>query len=153
MYTQEIIKFLTTHVMLSITWIILLIIILYIFINDWICKFHKITYNKAIFLINKKNATIIDIRHTNDYLSEHIMHSINISIEKIKNKNFSKLKKFIKNPLIIVHYDGILSNSIIKYFKKLGFNEIYILQGGIANWKAENLPLLSKKINPKLIKE
>lgn len=145
MHVHNIIIFLKSHIILITIWITLLIIILYIFINDWIYKLDTISNNHAIFLINKKNATIIDIRNYSDYLSGYIIRSINISIENIKDNNFSELKKFKKNPLIIINYNGILSNSIIKKFKKIGFNEIYILDGGIISWKSANLPLLSKK--------
>lgn len=144
MYTQEIIKFLQAHILLSTTWIMLLLIIIYILINDWIYKLPYISHNNAIFLINKKNAVVIDIRDHKDYLSGYIINSINISIEKIKNNNVLKLKKFQKHPLIIVHNTGVVSNSIIQYFKKIGFEKIYILQGGIINWKTNHLPLLLK---------
>lgn len=144
MYIQEIIKFSQAHFFLSTTWTILLIIILYTLINDWIYGSHQISNNNAIFLINKKNAIVVDIRDNDDYLSGHIINSINISTKKNKNSNFLELTKFKENPLIIVHNNGILSHSIIQNFKKIGFEKIYILKGGIINWKANNLPLLLK---------
>lgn len=144
-YIQEIIKFLTQHIILAITWILLLVIIIYIFVKDWSCKFYKISQNKAILLINKKNATIIDIRNYHDYISGHIINSINVPIEKIKKNNNLKFKKFNENPLIIVNNNGILSNSVIKYFKNMGFQEIYILSEGIIGWKNNHLPLILDK--------
>lgn len=144
MYIQEIIEFLKEHIILSVTWIFLLIIIISIFINDWKYRLFQISHNKAIFLINKKNATIIDIRDHNEFLKGHIINSINISIKNIKNNNCLKLKKSKKTPLIIAHENGILSNTIIKNFKELGFEDIYILHGGINSWKTENLPLVLK---------
>lgn len=144
MYTQEIIKFLKTHFILNSIWLILLLIILYTFINDWLYKYNRISHNEAIFLINKKNAIIIDVRNHNDYLLGHIINSINISIEKIKNNNFLKLKKFKKEPLIIVNYNSSLSNDVIQHFNQLGFEKVYVLHGGINHWKANNLPLLLK---------
>lgn len=146
MCTQEIIQFLTQHTILSIVWISLLIIIIYTSTHDWIYKIYQISHNQAIFLINKKKATIIDMRNSDDYASGHIINSINISIEKIKKNDCLELKKLKKYPLIIVHDNNTLSHSSIKHFKNIGFKNVYILQGGITNWKINNLPLLLKKI-------
>lgn len=148
---QEIITFIKEHIILSVTWISLLLIMLYTLINDWIYKPYLISRNKAIFLINQKNAIIIDIRDHQEFLTEHIMHSINISIEKIKNQNCSELKKFKKNPLIIVHKTSILPYSIIQQLKKLQFEQIYILNGGITSWKTDNLPVVCKNNKQKIM--
>lgn len=145
MCIQEIIKFIKEHIILNTTWIILLFTILYILFNDWMQKSYQISHNTAILLMNKKHATTIDIRNQKDFLAEHVINSINIPIEKIKNNNYLKVKASEMLPLIIINDNGILSNAIIKNFKKIKFKKIYILYGGIIHWKANNLPLVNNK--------
>ncbi|URJ31750.1 rhodanese-like domain-containing protein [Blochmannia endosymbiont of Camponotus modoc] len=145
MYMQEIIAFLQRHIILSIIWVLLLIAVLYTTINSWLFGSSEILRDKAIYLINKKNAIVIDIRSQDDYHAGHITNSINVSIEEIKNNNICKLKRFKQYPLIIVHDNNVLAHSIKRHLYKLKFEEIYVLYGGIVGWKSDNFPLLLKK--------
>ncbi|WP_159715030.1 rhodanese-like domain-containing protein [Blochmannia endosymbiont of Camponotus nipponensis] len=144
MYKQEIAIFLQQHTILSVVWMVLLIAVLYTTINSWLCRYSEILRDTAIFLINKKNAIVIDIRSQDDYRLGHIANSVNISIEDIKNGNIYKLKRFRKHPLIVVHDNNILAHSMKQRLCKLKFEEVYVLHGGIVGWKAENFPLLLK---------
>ncbi|URJ28184.1 rhodanese-like domain-containing protein [Candidatus Blochmannia vicinus (nom. nud.)] len=142
MYMQEIVIFLQQHTVLSIVWILLLIATLYTTISSCLFKSSEILRDQAILLINKKKAIVIDIRSQDDYCSGHITNSINVSIKDIKNNNICKLKRFKKYPLIVVHDNNSLAHSIKQHLYKLKFEEVYVLHGGIVDWKSDNFPLL-----------
>lgn len=142
----EILIFMKNHLMLISIWFVLFGIVLYTTIIYWIRRGFEISCNDAIFLINKKNAGIIDMRTKDEFCSNHIINSINVSLNDIKKANVFLYEKFQDKPVIVVHSGSILlSFSIRKYLNKLGFLEVYILKGGIYDWKDHNLPLLSKK--------
>ncbi|URJ23251.1 rhodanese-like domain-containing protein [Blochmannia endosymbiont of Camponotus sp. C-003] len=146
MYILEIITFLQQHIILSAIWVLLFIATLYTVINNWLFGHSEILRDKAIYLINRKNAMVIDIRSQDDYYAGHITNSINVSIEEIKSNNICKLKGLKQHPLIIVHDNNVLAHSIKQHLlHELKFKEIYVLHGGIVGWKADNFPLLSKK--------
>lgn len=137
--------FIKQHVILVVIWIFLLIMVFYSIIINWISNHFEISCDKLVSLINKKNAVVIDIRNRNDYDSGYIMNSINIPFSDIKNKIVFSYKKFKDMPLIIVDNSTRSLYSTRKYLNKLGFVEVYILKGGINNWKNHDFPLLSKK--------
>lgn len=137
--------FIKQHLILVIVWCLLLIIIFYSIIINWIRGRYEVSCNTLILLINKKNAVIIDIRNQSDYDSGYIIDSVNIPFKNIKNYNIISLKKFKDRPLIIVGDYIKALFSVRKYLITLGFLEVYVLNGGINNWKNNNFPLLFKK--------
>ncbi|URJ25073.1 rhodanese-like domain-containing protein [Candidatus Blochmannia ocreatus (nom. nud.)] len=143
-YIEEIKTFIQQHMILCAIWIVLLVLVISTSINNWIFRNSEIKSNKAVLLINKKNAIVIDIRNKDDYKSGHIINSLHILISDIKNNNIYKLKKFKKSPLIIVHDNNIIAHSVRRNLCKLKFEEVYVLHGGIIGWKTGNFPVLLK---------
>ena len=97
----------------------------------------------AVNLINHQHAAVLDIRAQEAFIKSKIVGSINVDINQIDKKN-KKLAKLIKKPIIIVCDFGKTATLAEKKLKTEGFNEIYVLTGGIANWQKEGLPLTSK---------
>lgn len=142
----EISIFMKNHIMLTSVWFLLLGIVLYTIIVYWIRKGFEISCNDAIFLINKKNAVVVDMRSENEFFSGYIINSVNMLLEDIKKDNAFFCRKFKDKPIIIVNNGSIsLSYATRKYLNKLGLLEVYILQGGIIAWKDLGFPLLLKK--------
>ncbi|MBI29518.1 MAG: hypothetical protein CFH21_00852 [Alphaproteobacteria bacterium MarineAlpha5_Bin11] len=102
-------------------------------------------------LIQKKDIHIIDVR--NDYESKMGTFS---NSKKTNTKNFNEFKRYIKENLTNYKYDkiamfctgGIRCEKASSYMLKLGFKNLYQLQGGIlkyletvqksnSNWKGE----------------
>ncbi|MEI8324283.1 MAG: rhodanese-like domain-containing protein, partial [Betaproteobacteria bacterium] len=60
------------------------------------------------------------------------------------NQLEEKLGAAVKNkalPLILVCQSGARSNRAVAIAKKLGYEQAQTLSGGLASWKAANLPL------------
>lgn len=140
----KIVIFIKHHAILISIWCALLCMIVYTMIVDWIRRAYEISCNDAVLLINRNNATVIDVRTQNEYCSCYIINSINIPFVDFKKNNILLHKKFRDNPLIIVN-NGTSSYSIKKYLNKLGYMKVYVLKGGIHSWKNHEFPLLSKK--------
>ncbi|WP_298264825.1 rhodanese-like domain-containing protein [uncultured Lutibacter sp.] len=83
------------------------------------------------------NKTIIDIRTPNEFLEGHIDGAVNINYF---DKNFldeiSKLDK--TKPIFMYCRSGNRTSSASKKISKLGFEQVYDLQGGILNWAKTN---------------
>ena len=91
---------------------------------------NNISYNQAIELINLSNVVLLDVQKERDYEKKHLLGSINIPVEDIKEKVVKKIPD--KNKTIIVYcLKGIRSEAAVDMLKRLGYNNIYNIQGGI----------------------
>ncbi|HET7819148.1 MAG TPA: rhodanese-like domain-containing protein [Bacteroidia bacterium] len=102
---------------------------------------NKLSANEFAIKIQKtENAQYVDVRTPAEYTSGHIKHFINIDY---KNEGFEKeLDKLDKNkPTFIYCRSGKRSEAANKIMNKLGFKEVYDLQGGILSWQESGQPI------------
>jgi len=97
----------------------------------------------ATQLINKEEAILLDIRPKKEYKTGHIMASINIPIAEL-DKRISEIQKYRERPVIVVCNLGQTSSGAAKKLKDAEFNNVVKLQGGITEWRAQNLPVTKK---------
>lgn len=98
---------------------------------------------QAVMLINRNNAVVVDIREKKEFEAGHIVDSIHIPLTKL-NKSFNQLNKHKEKPIVLVCKMGQHSSDAAKTLQEAGFNEVYKLAGGVAEWKAQSLPLVQK---------
>ena len=96
----------------------------------------NISYDQAMKLIKMYNANIIDTQLKQDYEKNHIANSINIPIEEINKKAYKYLKD--KNQIIVVYcQSGIRSIVGCDMLKRLGYTNLYNIDGGLDNLNGE----------------
>lgn len=77
------------------------------------------------------NAVLLDVRSTQEYYEGHINGSINIPVYDLEKTALSKLNN---DSIIIVYCSaGVRSKRAIQTLKKLGYKNLYNLEGGIEN--------------------
>jgi thioredoxin len=98
-------------------------------------------------LTETKNNQLIDVRTEGEFMEEHLPNAININFNE---KDFeAKIKKLDKTkPTFIYCLSGGRSESAMEIFAKNGFKEVYNMQGGILQWKGDQLPLTGAEANP-----
>lgn len=89
----------------------------------------------------RKSAVLVDIRSNAEYSKGHIEQSLNLPLESLES-NLKKLNKHRGKPLILVCQSGMRSGKAAGILKKNQFSELYVLDGGVASWSKENLPLI-----------
>ncbi len=89
----------------------------------------------------RKSAVLVDIRSNTEYSKGHIEQSLNLPLESLES-NLKKLNKHRGKPLILVCQSGMRSGKAAGILKKNQFSELYVLDGGVASWSKENLPLI-----------
>ncbi|MDX8385665.1 MAG: rhodanese-like domain-containing protein [Gallionella sp.] len=97
----------------------------------------------ALQLINHKDATVLDIREESEFKRGHLLNAKWIPIGKLKAR-IGELEKYKDKPLVVVCRTGSRSGSACAMLVKLGFDNAYILAGGIINWQKQKLPLEKK---------
>lgn len=141
----EIILFFNRHPILVLIWFFLLISLVFVLLKESFSKIQIIANTQAIQLINKKNGVVIDLRLFKNFQKKHIINSINITQYQIQNEHLSSIKKYKRNPIILVSENGIEALNFAKSFVKFGFKYIFVLKDGIQGWSSDNLPLILDK--------
>lgn len=97
-------------------------------------SFEQIDVSGAKEMIDKKQATVVDIRDPQSYSESRIQGAVNINDENIQDflKNTDKNK-----PLICYCYRGFSSQGAAEYFSEQGFAKTYSLTGGFEEWRQQ----------------
>lgn len=92
----------------------------------------NISYDQAINILQNHKVILLDVQLESDYNKKHIAGSINIPVEEINKKVTGIIKD--KNQTIIIYcLKGIRSVAAYDMLIRLGYNNIYNIQGGIEN--------------------
>ena len=96
--------------------------------------------NAAEKLVKEGKVTIVDVRTANEYKEGHIAGAKNFDFtENDFEGNVGKLDK--SKPYLVHCGSGRRSTSSLEVFKKLGFQSIYHLDGGLKAWEAAGKPV------------
>lgn len=99
-----------------------------------------LTASGAVQLINREKAVVVDVGDTEEFASGHVGGAKNVPFSELE----SKLPGTVKNkalPLILVCPTGARANRAVAVAKKLGYEHVQALGGGLKAWKDANLPL------------
>ena len=135
-------QFITNHWTL---WLALIIILLFIFINELISqkkRAKELSPAAAVDKINHENAVVIDIRDAESFRAGHIINAIQASPDDLSQK---KMEKYKSKPVILVCAKGLQSPALATKLRTQGFEQPMVLAGGIAAWASANLPLVKGK--------
>ncbi len=94
----------------------------------------------AVQLMNREKAVVVDICEPAEFAAGHVMGAKNIPMGQLQDK----LAGAVKNktlPLILVCQSGARSNRAVAIAKKLGFEKVQSLSGGLSAWRSANLPV------------
>ena len=93
----------------------------------------------AVQLINREKAVVVDVCEPSEFAAGHVGGAKNIPLAELE----AKLAGAVKNkaaPLILVCASGARSGRAVAIAKKLGFENVQSLGGGMAKWRAADLP-------------
>ena len=105
-------------------------LLLVCFLLIWcVSSYKNINSNRAVELIDNEHAILIDVRNADEYNREHIEGAVNIPLANIDKIDYEK------DSLIIVYcQSGMRSIEAAKKLNKLGYTNLYNLDGGLLNW-------------------
>lgn len=92
-------------------------------------------------LDDKSPDQLLDVRTPREFQSGHLKKAQNINWNSSDfNEKVAKLSK--DAPVFVYCHSGGRSKAAMKRLKKLGFLEIYELDGGISAWKMQKLQVV-----------
>ena len=134
----QFVEFIGNHLALSGMWVVSVVAII---------LYHKknsasgVIPQKAIMLINREGAIVVDVREKKEFDAGHVVDSINIPSTKLKQR-ITELKKYTQKPIIVVCKLGQHSGEAAKVIQDAGHEDVFKLSGGITEWRAQSLPLV-----------
>mgnify|MGYP005749346731 FL=1 len=134
---MELINFLIEHFYFSAPLVIVLILF---FISNSKKGGTKISCQSLISLSNQDQALIVDLRSSEAFNSGHITASINIPLNDVSRRSNEIISS--TKSIVLVCETGSSSTNAGETLKKEGLKDIFILRGGINEWKMSNLPLV-----------
>ena len=134
---MEIINFLIEHYYLSIP---LLTILVLLILSNAKKGGKKISCQTLISMSNQNSALIIDIRDSESFNAGHITASKNIPQNEL-TRRINEITNIDKSVILVCDMGNISPNAG-EALKKEGFEDIYLLKGGINQWRMDNLPLV-----------
>ena len=99
--------------------------------------------HELVSLINSGEALLVDVRAANDFSQGHIQGAINIPHTKMSNR-FVELEKEKSKLVVLTDQSGQHAPSVGKLLMSKGF-EVRRLNGGMIEWKEQNMPVVRKK--------
>jgi rhodanese-related sulfurtransferase len=100
----------------------------------------RVSLLQATQLLNQGRAVVVDVRDPKDFAIGHMREARNIPLKEF-DKRIAELDKFKAKSVIVVCSSGMQSARATSKLKKAGFNEVFSLNGGMAAWQAQGLPV------------
>jgi len=95
---------------------------------------------QEVIRVMNQGALVIDLRPVEAFAGGHVAGAKQMTGEQIL-KAADTLKKHKEKTVIVYDDTGSLSASAVRQLAQQGFTKAFNLRGGIAAWRAENLPL------------
>lgn len=127
-------------------WILVTTLIVLIYLYVWRERVKSgplVSPNEVTQLLNQGNAVLIDVRDNAEFKAGHIVGAINHAYTKL-NTDISVLTEYKGKTIILVDKLGQHAGAIGRKLGKEGYN-VRRLNGGIAEWQAQTLPLVKGK--------
>jgi rhodanese-related sulfurtransferase len=140
---EDVMVFIQTHWMLCALFLFILGYVLFEEIRHARSD-DRLSPQVCVNLMNREHALVWDIRSHDDFLQGHVVGAQSVALEDI-DARYQKLTKLDRDkPLIVVCQAGVSAAKAAATLKRLGHQHVHILQGGIKQWQAEQLPLSKK---------
>jgi rhodanese-related sulfurtransferase len=98
-----------------------------------------LSVNDAVFKINREKAVVIDVCTPEEFATGHIVAAHNLGLEQLE----AQLPQVAKNkttPLLMVCASCQRAQRAASSAKKLGYEQVFCLQGGLKAWRDANMP-------------
>ncbi len=95
---------------------------------------------RAIELINREDALVLDVRDAGEYGAGHILGAKHLPLARI-DEGAGELAKKKERPLIVYDDGGERSAKAAAALKRQGFVQVASLSGGLDAWRQAGLPV------------
>jgi rhodanese-related sulfurtransferase len=99
-----------------------------------------VSIQEATLMINRQDALVLDVREPAEFEKGHVIGARNVPLSQLEGRA-RELEKHKAKPVIVVCGSGNRSRSALGSLRRLGFQQVFELAGGVAAWQQAGLPL------------
>jgi rhodanese-related sulfurtransferase len=99
----------------------------------------KVSILQATQMFNQGKTLMLDVRDDAEFAKGHLRDAKNIPIKQLATR-IAEIDKFKAKTVIVVCASGVQSSKASSQLKSAGFNDVHILDGGMAAWQTQGLP-------------
>lgn len=96
---------------------------------------------EATQLINRRNALVVDLRPAAEYGAGHLPSACSVEFGELQAKA-GQLAKNKATPVLLVCQNGQQSQKARKIVEEAGYQDVHVLQGGVAAWQQAGMPVV-----------
>jgi rhodanese-related sulfurtransferase len=142
---QRLFEFIFNHYVYSLALAVVTYLLIQEFFDVAFKKFKPITPMLAVAKMNEGDIEILDVREAPDFSDSHIENAINAPLSKL-DEQLPKITSDKKAPLLVVCQNGTRSLTAAKKLTKAGFEQIFVITGGMDAWTEDyKLPVASRR--------
>lgn len=135
------IEFVLNHYMLSLALVVVSYLLVQELLDSALKKHTSISPQLAVAKMNQADAVIIDVREPLEYTQSHIENAVNTPLGSL-TEHLPKLEANKKTPVLIICQSGTRSASAAKILVKAGFEQLFVITGGMQAWENDyKLPI------------
>ncbi|MEY3288421.1 MAG: hypothetical protein RLZZ419_663 [Pseudomonadota bacterium] len=143
--------FILNHYILSLALAVVTYLLIQELFDTAFKKFDAISPLLAVAKMNDNDTLVIDVREPSEFIHNHIEHSINMPLGKLAEE-LAKIADHKNKPVLISCKTGTRSASAAKLLTKAGFEQVFVITGGMDAWEKDyKLPIKitsKQKIKP-----
>jgi rhodanese-related sulfurtransferase len=101
--------------------------------------YSAVSPQEAIRLMNG-GAAVFDVRDAEAFAAGHIANAKPLAEDQVAAAG-EQLKKYKQKNVIVYCDQGVRAGAVVRRLHAQGFTQVFNLKGGLAAWRAEQLPL------------
>jgi rhodanese-related sulfurtransferase len=141
---QQFFEFIGNHPLLAGLFAIVLAAWIAYEVSRLMRKWSELDTLAAVRLINRDETLVLDVSNSTDYAKGHIVGAQNLPPSRIESGN-KELLKAKDRPVLVYCKNGQVSPQMAGRLVKLGFSDVYVLAGGLAQWISDQQPVSRQK--------
>ena len=141
---DQYIEFASNHWMLVVAFLAVTFFLIQDIIEAGVRKYQTISPMLTVTKLNTGTPIIVDVREEGEYKKGHIADAIHIPLASIENQ-IKKIELYKQDDVIVVCHTGTRSASACSNLVKQGFENIFLMTGGMQSWEENKLPIVSNK--------
>lgn len=144
---ERYLEFILNHYILSLALAVVTYLLIQELFDAAFKKFGTISPLLAVAKMNDSDTLVIDVREPDEFVKGHIENSISTPLSGLAD-HLSKLQTHKNKPVLIACQSGTRSASAAKILTKAGFEQVFVITGGMQAWENDyKLPTKSTSKN------
>ena len=136
---ERLIEYVTHHPLLAAS-AVLAVVVLFVYESRVRTTGVSAISTQDLIRLMNQGALVLDIRKPELFAAGHVNGAKQLDSDKILTAS-DTFKRFKEKPVVVYCDSGSLASAAVRQLNQQGFTKAFTLRGGLAAWRAENLPV------------